>query len=162
MEKKKPARAEAVKAAVKETAAEAKTTGAAAVKAVAAEAKDAKEAVKTVAAETKEAGAAAAKAAVAETKEQTEKAKEVVKMKKATRTAKKVKAVQEEMKPEIVLQFQGKEALVTEAIDKAKAEFVAAGHRMSSIKSLQIYLKPEDAAAYYVINQKFAGKVDLF
>lgn len=33
---------------------------------------------------------------------------------------------------------------------------------MSSIKTLQLYLKPEESAAYYVINQKFAGKVDLF
>lgn len=162
MEKKKPVRAEAVKAAVKETVAETKEAGAAVVKAAAAEAKEATAAVKAAAAETKESGAAAVKAAVAEKKEQTEKAKEVEKMKKTTRTAKKVKAVQEELKPEIVLQFQGKEALVAEAIDKAKAAFVADGHRMSSIKSLQIYLKPEEYAAYYVINQKVAGKVDLF
>jgi len=47
-------------------------------------------------------------------------------------------------------------------IEKAKNEFVAEGHRASSIKSLQVYLKPEEFAAYYVINQKFAGRVDLF
>lgn len=163
MEKKKQVKAGAVKTAVKETVAETKEAGAAVVKAAAEEAKEATAAVKAAAAETKENAAAAVKEAVAEKKEQAEKAKEeVVKMKKTTRTAKKAKTVQEELKPEIVLQFQGKEALITEAIDKAKAEFVAAGHRMSSIKSLQIYLKPEEYAAYYVINQKFAGKVDLF
>ena len=26
----------------------------------------------------------------------------------------------------------------------------------------KVYLKPEDRAAYYVINDRFAGKVDLF
>lgn len=72
------------------------------------------------------------------------------------------KAVKDEMKPEIIIQYQGNEASMEEVIEKAKAEFVAAGHRMSSIKSLQVYFKPEDAAAYYVVNQKFAGKVDLF
>lgn len=80
---------------------------------------------------------------------------------KSTKTTTK-KAVKEEMKPEVFIQYQGKEAVVEEAIEKAKAEFVADGHRASSIKSLQIYLKPEEYAAYYVINQKFAGRVDLF
>lgn len=72
------------------------------------------------------------------------------------------KAVKEELKPEVFIQFQNKEAVVEDAIAKAKGQFVADGHRMSTIKSLQIYLKPEEGAAYYVINRKFAGRVDLF
>lgn len=72
------------------------------------------------------------------------------------------KAVKEEVKPEVFIQYQGKEAVLAEAIEKAKAEFVADGHRVSTIKTLQVYLKPEDNSAYYVINQKFAGRVDLF
>ena len=47
-------------------------------------------------------------------------------------------------------------------IEKAKKQFEAEGHRASSIKSIQVYLKPEEYAAYYVINQKHAGRVDLF
>lgn len=93
-----------------------------------------------------------------------QKAEEVVKEKKTrkprTKTAK--KAAKEELKPEVYVEYQGNSALVETAIEKAKEQFVAAGHRVSSIKSLQIYLKPEDYAAYYVINQKTAGKVDLF
>ncbi len=156
MEKRKPGRPAGVKAAVKEAATEAKETVAAVAKAVEEEVKE------TAAAETKETGAAAVKVEPVGKKEQTEKAKEVAKMKKTTRTAKKAKAAQEEMKPEIILQFQGNESAVGEVIEKAKAQFVAEGHRMSSIKTLQVYLKPEEYAAYYVINQKFAGKVDLF
>ena len=72
------------------------------------------------------------------------------------------KTPKEALKPEVIIQFQGREATIEDAIEKAKGEYVAAGHRVSSIKSLQVYLKPEEAAAYYVINQKFAGKVDLF
>ena len=80
---------------------------------------------------------------------------------KSTKTTAK-KAVKEEMVPEVFIQYQGNEGVVADAIEKAKAEFVADGHRVSSIKSLQVYLKPEEYAAYYVINQKFAGRVDLF
>ena len=49
-----------------------------------------------------------------------------------------------------------------EVIEKAKKQFVEEGHRMSTIKTIQVYLKPEEYAAYYVINQKHAGRVDLF
>lgn len=91
----------------------------------------------------------------------TAKAAKTTKTTKSTKTTTK-KAVKEEMKPEVFIQYQGKEAIVADAVEKAKAEFVADGHRVSSIKSLQIYLKPEEYAAYYVINQKFAGRVDLF
>lgn len=107
----------------------------------------------------------AVKEPVAEKKEpaaaETKKATKTTKTTKSTKTTSK-KAVKEEMKPEVFIQYQGKEAIVADAIEKAKAEFVADGHRVSSIKSLQIYLKPEEYAAYYVINQKFAGRVDLF
>ena len=72
------------------------------------------------------------------------------------------KAAKEELKPEVFIQYQGNEAIVADVIEKAKNEFVADGHRASSIKSVQVYLKPEEFAAYYVINQKFAGRVDLF
>ena len=95
----------------------------------------------------------------AETKETAKPARE----KKPSRAAKKAaKAAKEELKPEVFIQYQGNEAIVADVIEKAKNEFVADGHRASSIKSLQVYLKPEEFAAYYVINQKFAGRVDLF
>lgn len=119
----------------------------------AAEAEKAVQAVKEPVAEKKEPAAAETKKATKTTK--------TTKTTKSTKTTSK-KAVKEEMKPEVFIQYQGKEAIVADAIEKAKAEFVADGHRVSSIKSLQIYLKPEEYAAYYVINQKFAGRVDLF
>lgn len=71
-------------------------------------------------------------------------------------------AVKKELVPEVYIQFEGKEDAVQNAITKAKEAFVADGHRESTIKSLRVYLKPEESAAYYVINEKYAGKVDLF
>jgi hypothetical protein len=73
-----------------------------------------------------------------------------------------VKADKGELKPEVFIQFAGTEAVVADVTEKIKASYVEEGHRVSSIKSLQVYLKPEENAAYYVINQKTAGKVDLF
>ena len=46
-------------------------------------------------------------------------------------------------------------------VEQVKAQWTAEGHRVSSIKSLEVYVKPEDNAAYYVINGKENGKVDL-
>lgn len=140
--------AQDVKTAVKESASEVKATVTEKTAAV-------KEAVEEKAAAKTE----TVKDTAAETKETAKPARE----KKPSRAAKKAaKAAKEELKPEVFIQYQGNEAIVADVIEKAKNEFVADGHRASSIKSLQVYLKPEEFAAYYVINQKFAGRVDLF
>ena len=59
----------------------------------------------------------------------------------------------------VVVEFNGTQRKVDEIVDKIKNEWVAAGHRLSSIKSLDVYIKPEDYTAYYVINGKVTGKV---
>lgn len=85
-------------------------------------------------------------------------AKKTVKKTAEKKTAEK----KAELVPEVYIQFQNREDVVKDVVDRAKEAYVADGHRVSSIKSLQVYLKPEEAAAYYVINQKYAGKVALF
>lgn len=121
--------------------------------------------VKSVAAEKE----AAAKVAVAKTVETTaKKAEDTVKKAESTvkkavkKTSAKKAAAKKEMVPEIVIQFNGNEGGVKNVVDKITAAYVAEGHRASSIKSMQVYLKPEEYAAYYVVNEKFAGRVDLF
>ena len=86
------------------------------------------------------------------------------KVEKAKTTAKKTvkKAVKEPAKIEMIVEFQGNAASVASLEDKVKAQFVAEGHRAGCIKTLNIYIKPEDYKAYYVINDKFTGSVDLF
>lgn len=130
-------------------------------------AQDVKTAVKESASEVKaavtEKTAAAKTETVKDTAAETKETAKPAREKKPSRAAKKAaKAAKEELKPEVFIQYQGNEAIVADVIEKAKNEFVADGHRASSIKSLQVYLKPEEFAAYYVINQKFAGRVDLF
>lgn len=71
-------------------------------------------------------------------------------------------AAKAELVPEVYIQYQDCEDVVLDVIERAKAAYVAEGHKAAAIKSLQVYLKPEEKAAYYVINQKYAGKVVLF
>lgn len=63
---------------------------------------------------------------------------------------------------EVFVEFYGQQSSITDIQQKITDAFVAEGHRPSTIKTLKVYLKPEDSAAYYVINEKFAGRVDLF
>lgn len=80
----------------------------------------------------------------------------------AKKTTKKAAEKKAELASEVYVQFGGQEATVDSVIAKATEAYVADGHRASSIKVLKVYLKPEDGAAYYTINDKYAGKVDLF
>lgn len=76
---------------------------------------------------------------------------------KATKAAKK-----EPVKPEIIVQYQNSEVDTAAIEERVKAQFVAEGHKAGFIRKLSIYIKPEEYAAYYVINDKFSGRVDLF
>ena len=135
--------------------------------------KTAAKAVETKAEEVKtEVKAEAAKAAVAvkAEAEKTAPAKEVKDDKKKTgrkpSTSTKAKAAKpakkEVSQPEIFIQYGSGESSVGAVVERIRNEYVEQGHRLSSIKSLKVYLKPEDRSAYYVINDKVAGRVDLF
>lgn len=62
----------------------------------------------------------------------------------------------------MVVQYQNNDTEIATLEERVKAQFVAEGHRAGAIKKLDIYIKPEEYAAYYVINEKFSGRVDLF
>ena len=62
---------------------------------------------------------------------------------------------------EMFLQFQGGQWDLAEVKERVLASYVAEGHRASAIKKLTIYLKPEEGKAYYVINDKATGDIDL-
>ena len=61
----------------------------------------------------------------------------------------------------VYVQFAGKEILTADLVAQVTEKWVALGHRASSIKELNLYVKPEDSAAYYVINGKESGKIEL-
>lgn len=76
--------------------------------------------------------------------------------------AKKAEKVEKAAGTVITIQYQGNEATLASVEEKVKAAYVAEGHKASSIKTLNIYVKPEEFAAYYVINEKNTGRVNLF
>ena len=71
-----------------------------------------------------------------------------------------LKQIAANMKPELILQYQDAETDVTALVEAAKAAFKAT-HKRTLIVSLKLYLKPEEGAAYYVINGTETGKVEL-
>ena len=124
--------------------------------------KEAGNTVKEVASKTAEAAKETVKVASEKAAEVKETAKEESKKVADKATETKDTEKKNELVSEVYVQFAGQEAKVDAVIERATQAYVADGHRASSIKSLQVYLKPEESAAYYVINSKYAGKVDLF
>ena len=61
----------------------------------------------------------------------------------------------------IELVAQERNLVVEDVMEKAKAAYVAEGHRACAIKSVRLYIKPEERKAYYVINDKAAGSIEL-
>ena len=61
---------------------------------------------------------------------------------------------------EIYLQFSGFEFSDSELVEKVKADYIAAiGKKI--FKSVKLYVKPEEMMVYYVVNEKYLGKVAL-
>mgnify|MGYP003295986703 CR=1 FL=1 len=104
-------------------------------------------------------------APVVEVKEEAKKAPaKKAPAKKAATTEKKAPAKKAAAKAEtvITLEFGDYTTVMSTVEEKVKAQFVAEGNKASAIKSLNIYVKPFENSAYYVINGDVTGRVDLF
>lgn len=64
--------------------------------------------------------------------------------------------------PEVILQYRGYEVDMEAVTERVKAHYYSKGYKKDSIQNLQIYAKPEEFTAYYVINDGVVGKVNLF
>lgn len=142
---------------VKDTAKAVETKAKETVKAVEDKAKETAKVAETKAKETAKVAEATAEKTVATAKTTAKKAKATAK-----KTVAKAAAKTAEVKPEIIVQYQNNEVEIAKVEERVKAQFVSEGHRAGSIKKLNIYIKPEEYSAYYVINEKFSGRVDLF
>lgn len=100
---------------------------------------------------------------VTEEKKETEKkpVKRAVKKTTSRKTTRKTSAKTTEKIEEVYVQYSSQEILTKEVLERAKQAYVAEGHRESSIKSIRLYIKPEEHMAYYVINEKIAGGVPV-
>ena len=60
------------------------------------------------------------------------------------------------------LQFSGKEYTEKEILKKVKDVWTKdLKNKVGDMKDVKIYLKPEESAAYYVVNGDTTGKIDL-
>ena len=59
----------------------------------------------------------------------------------------------------VYVQYQESEVEVDELIERAREVF-REEHKRTPIKELRLYVKPEERAAYYVINDKVDGKLE--
>ena len=110
-------------------------------------------------AKTEKAAAAKAKAekAAAVAKAKAEKAAAAAKAKaEKTTVRKRTVGARKTAAPEVKLyvQYQGKQISQEEAVEAVKAAWTG-----ETIKTLELYVKPEDGAVYYVINGSETGKV---
>lgn len=155
VKKETAAKAEPVKAAEKEVKAEPEKT----VKTESAKAIETKKDT-TKKLETKAAVLVDTPAAKAEEKTTAKKAAKKPAAKKPA--AKKAPAKKAELKTEMFLQFAGKEYTEKEILQKVKDIWTKVlKNKVGDMKDVKIYLKPEESAAYYVVNGDTTGKVEL-
>lgn len=77
---------------------------------------------------------------------------------KAAKVRAEEKEQAENLKPEIVVQYQGGEIDMAVLVEAAKADFHEKKKR-TLVTALKLYVKPEEHMAYYVINGSHEGKV---
>ena len=58
------------------------------------------------------------------------------------------------LKTKYVVQYQGNEVDMEALVKQAKIYWKQGGHKLSELKTLDIYVKPEESAAYYSINDE--------
>ena len=105
----------------------------------------------------KSAASAKTEKAAAAAKAKAEKAAAAAKAKAEKTTARKrTVGARKTAAPEVKLyvQYQGKQISQEEAVEAVKAAWTG-----ETIKTLELYVKPEDGAVYYVINGSETGKV---
>lgn len=85
-------------------------------------------------------------------------AKSAVKTEKAPKTDKPAHKGRPPLSPEIYVEFAGKQYNITDLVDRAKADYRLT-HKVG-VQSCKVYIKPEEEAAYYVVN-KVSGKLPL-
>lgn len=111
--------------------------------------------------------AATEKASVTEAEKKTttrkaapKKAKTEAAKKTGTRstTAKRTTA-KKELKVDAYVEYYGKQVSEKEIVDSVKQAWKKSGHKVGDLKTMELYIKPEDGTVYYVINGDETGDV---
>ena len=88
------------------------------------------------------------------------KAEPAAEEKKAAKApARKTAAKKAEPAADVVIEFGGKQIVAKEILESAKKDF-AAKHEGEELKSIHLYIKPEESVAYYVANDGIGDPED--
>lgn len=109
---------------------------------------------------TKKAAAAKKPAETKKAAVKKETVKEVVKETVTEAAETEAKKTTRAKKPVVYVQAQGAEYSIDEIVKKAKEAFKAEGHEVAAAE-MNIYVKPEEKMAYYVVNGEIGGKIEL-
>lgn len=81
---------------------------------------------------------------------------------KAGREKAPAKAAKKEAEQEMILQFGGREIKEKDLYERIQQIWIEGyGKKAEELKSLKVYVKPEEFTAYYVINDDVTGSIDL-
>jgi hypothetical protein len=111
--------------------------------------------------EVKEVAAKAAPKKTAAKKETTKTAEKTTAKKETTKTTAKKETAKATVDSQVFIQTSYCEIVANDVIEKALNAYKEEGNKTKA-KNINVYIKPEENAAYYVINDKIAGKVDIF
>jgi hypothetical protein len=62
---------------------------------------------------------------------------------------------------DLQVQYQGRDVSYTDLVNRIKDMWKEQGKRETSLKNLNIYVKPEEFKAYYVINGNIKGEIEF-
>lgn len=65
------------------------------------------------------------------------------------------------VKVSVVVQAAGKELTEAEVYERVTEDWCKAGNDKAALKTMDVYVKPEESAIYYVINGDATGRVDF-
>ena len=75
------------------------------------------------------------------------------------KTTAKKPAVKREIKVNTVVEYYGKQVEEIDMVAAVKKAWTKAGRKVGDIKTMELYIKPEEGAVYYVINGVDTGAV---
>ena len=75
------------------------------------------------------------------------------------KTAAKKTSAKKDIKVKAIVEYYGKQVEEKEIIASVKKAWTKSGRKVGEIKSIDLYIKPEEGAVYYVINSVDTGAV---
>ena len=65
------------------------------------------------------------------------------------------------MKKEITIEYGDKKITESDIVAAVKEIWKSQGNRIADIAKLELFIKPEENAAYYVVIEEMQGRVDV-